>query len=508
MASDTLQEIAFTLPGMAKEDVYVESAVGFEALGRAYEFTVDVISRDQLSLEPMVGQSAKLEIRVLEEETVTYGVIASAETRDPTQNREFCYRFVIVPELAMLRYSAQNQVYGTDADVTVVEIVEKELSDANKSGSSTGSSRAVRSIQYEMRADKSSYPKLDFVLQYRESDFDFLCRMCEKFGIFFAFDHQGEKEKVIFCDRKEHFQQLGGKTLSHELPFRGSAQIRSTGEFAIRSFNGAYTTQTGTVQMREFYDVTPNVDLSVSESASFTGQGVRVDYGENYRTAPEGSALARRRVELLEAERLKFRGESNIPLIRPGLFFKLVDHPIDDFEKVYLITEVEHRITEQTPLGFSSPDKQSQPYTNRFTCVPMDSGYRPPLRTPKPVISGLLIAFIDGKGDGKRAELDEYGRYHVRIKDEESGLTSGQASHLMRKAEPYGGGSGYGSHSTLLNGTEVLLGFLHGDPDRPVIMGALSNAEQANPVTSSNYVVAHRTKTASGIVFQISDGAA
>lgn len=505
--SESPQEIALTLPGMQRDDIHVESAVGSETLSQAYEFTVDVISRNPLSLEQMVGKSAKLEIRVLEEETAVHGVVASAQTRDPTQNREFCYRFVLVPELAMLKYSGQNQVYGTDADVNVVEIVEKELSDATKQGSSTGSNRTARTIQYEMLADKSAYPKLDFVLQYRESDFDFISRMCEKFGIFFAFDHSGDKEKVLFSDRKEHFRKLTGRNLSEELPFRGAAQIRSQGEFSIRSFNASYSVQSGSVHLREYNDVTPNVDLSVSDNTSFVGQGVRVDYGQNYRTAAEGQFLARRRIELIEAERLTFKGESNIPAIRPGLFFKLIDHPIADFERLYVVTEVEHRIVEQTPLGFSSPDKHSEPYANRFTCVPFDAGYRPPLRTPKPVVSGLLIAFIDGEGDGKRAELDEYGRYHVRIMDEESGLTGGRASHLMRKAEPYGGGDGYGSHSTLLMGTEVLLGFLHGDPDRPVILGALSNAEQSNPVSADNNTVAHRTKTPSGIVMQICDGA-
>ncbi|MGX5851215.1 type VI secretion system Vgr family protein [Mesorhizobium sp. PL10] len=504
---ETLQELAITLPGMDRDAVHVERAAGREALGQAYEYTVDVISRDPLSLEPMVGKATKLEIRVLDEVAVTFGVVASVQSHDPTQKREFCYRFVIVPEFALLKYSAQNQVYGTDKDVTVVDIIENELNDANKAGSSTGSSRAARTIQFEMLADKSAYSKLDFVLQYRESDFDFICRMCEKFGLFFAFDHSGTRESILFYDRKEHFRKLCGRSLDENLPFRGSAQTRSTGEFAVRSFNAVYSVQSGSVHMREYNDETPNVGLSVSENTSFAGQGVRVDYGQNYRTAPEGQFLAKRRAEQLETERLQFRGESNIPLIRPGLFFKLVDHPISDFETLYVVIEVEHWIVQQTPLGFSTPDKQSQPYSNRFVCVPFDTSYRPPLRTPKPVINGFLIAFIDGEGDGKRAELDTYGRYRVRILDEESGLSGGKASYVMRKAEPYGGGDGSGSHSTLLVGTEVLLSFQHGDPDRPMIVGALSNAEKSNPVTDSNNNVAYRTRTASGVIHQICDGA-
>lgn len=508
MSNNPLQELAITLPGMDRNAVHVESVVGHESLGQAYEFTVDAISQKPLSLEQMIGKAAKIEIRVVDEEAVVHGVVGIAETRDPTQNREFCYRFRIVPELAMLKYSAQNQVYGTDKDVTVVDIVENELSDANKGGSKIASSRVARQLQHEMLADTSTYPKLDFVMQYRESDFAFISRLCEKFGIFFMFDHGGDREKIIFGDRKEHFRKVDGRTLSQDLPFRGSAQIRSRGDFAVRSFNAAYEAQSGTVSLREYNEETPKVDLSVSKNAAFTGQGSRVDYGENYRTKAEGQFLADRRAEELETRRLQFHGESNIPLIRPGLFFKLIDHPIDDFEQLYIITEVEHRITEQTPLGFSSPDKTEEPYVNRFTCVPFETGYRPPRVTPKPVISGYLSAFVDAAGDGKRAEIDKYGRYRVRIVDEESGLKDGKASFLVRKMEPYGGADGRGAHSTLLKDTEVALAFLGGDPDRPVIIGALSNAEMNNTVTGENQNVAHRTVTSSGIIHQICDGAA
>src|SRR5262249_34488288 len=156
-----------------------------------------------------------------------------------------------------------------------------------------------------------------------------------------------------------------------------------------------------------------------------------------------------------------------IPLLRPGLFFRLVDHPDSAFEKLYVVTEVEHGITEPTALGFTSSDKNAEPYFNRFTCIPFDVPFRPKVVTPKPVVHGVLVAFIDGDDSVRKAQIDEYGRYRVRIVDEESGLSGGKASHLVRKAEPYGGGDQYGSHSTLLVGTEILLSFVNGDPDRP-----------------------------------------
>jgi len=504
--SNSTQELKITITGVNQDQIYAEAITGREALSEVYEFVVDLISSKTIDLVDMPGKAATIKIRVLDEETTVQGIVASAESRNPTQNREFCYRFTIVPSLELLKYSSQNQVYGTDRDVTVIDIIKNELNDANKSGSRTGAQRVARGIDNQILADATSYAKLDFVMQYRETDFDFLSRLCEKFGIFYLFDHSGSKDKVVFCDRNQNFTKLSGRNLDSELPYRGDAQIRSQGDFAIRSFNARHTLQSGDVHLREFNEESPNVDLSVNASAKYNGHGVRVDYGENYRTVADGTFLAGRRVEQLAAAELRYQGESNIPLLRPGMFFKLTDHPDSSYDNMYVITEVEHRMCEPTPLGFSSSDRESEPYTNRFTCIAFNTQYRPELRTPKPVISGFLNGFIDGSEDAGRAEIDEYGRYKVRILDEESGLTSGRASHAVRKMEPYGGGDGYGSHSTLLVGTEILLGFMHGDPDRPVIVGAISNAEQSNPVSSSNSNVAHRTRTPSGTIFQICDG--
>lgn len=435
-----------------------------------------------------------------------YGIVTHALSRDPTPNREFSYRIVVAPELALLAHSSQSQTYGVDGPVTIVDVIGKEMRDANKAGSSTGSARGARNLDYETRISPADYPQISFAFQYRESDLNFLSRMCERYGIFFWFDHGGSKEKIIFGDRREHFAQLAGRRLGLELPYRSAQQIRSRGEFAVFSFNAHYSAQAGTIQLREYLDEAPNADLSVSQPAPFKGYGVQVGYGENYTTQGDGLFFAARRAEALASARLRFRGASNIPHLRPGTYFKLADHPIDTFAQQYVVVEVEHRVTEQTPLGFSAPDKEHVPYSNSFVCVPLDQGYRPPQRTPKPVVSGYLLAIVDGQGDG-RAELDSQGRYRIRLLDDESGRSGGHASHLVRKLEPHGGGDGYGTHFPLLVGTEVAVGFLRGDPDRPIILGALHNGENNSTVTSANHTV-NRIRTASGIVFQISDGSA
>ncbi len=501
-----LQELAIKIQGLPEEGVYVESLHGREGLSDVYAFVVDIISRQPIDVSSLLGKAGKVELKVVDEEMVVNGIISEAMALDPTPNREFCYRFVIAPELSLLKHSAQNQVYGTDRDMTVVDVVQGELVDANKAESRTAGNRTQRTIRSQMLVEPGNYPKLEFLMQYRESDFDFISRITEKFGIFYFFDTAGDKETVVFCDRKEHFRRMTGRSLTSDLPFRGGVQIRAQGDFAVRSFRSRYRVQSGAVELREYNDLTPTVDLCVSQATAFDGFGVWVDYAENYRAPADGRTIAQKRAEQLATARLEFEGESNIPLIRPGYFFKLVDHPDSAFEAIYVVTEVEHAIVEPTPLGFGAADRTSEPYRNRFRCIPFDTQYRPPFKTPKPVVGGFLLGVIDGENDTGRAELDDYGRYRIRIMDEESALTGGRASYWIRKLEPYGGGAGYGQHSTLLVGTEVLIGFLHGDPDRPVIMGAFSNAEQSNTVTGANRNVAHRMRTASGTILQISDG--
>jgi len=344
------QELSFTIKGLEDLKFYAESLSGREALSETYAFVVDVIARKPVDIEAVIGKPATITIKVAEEEAVINGIVSTAMATDPTASRDFCFRFTVEPEVSLMRLSGQNQVYSTETSVTVMDIVEKELSDANKAGSKTAGSRPSRTMNYEVLLDSASYPKLDFVMQYGESDFDFISRLCEKFGIFYMFDTSGSKETLLFCDRKEHFRKVDGRTVGLDLPFRGEMQTLSQGELAIRSFHAVCRAQTATVAMREYNDETPTVDLGVSHSAGFQGFGTRVDYGQNYRNPAEGRQLAQKRTELLETERLQYHGQSDIPNLRPGVFFKLVDHPDAALEKIYVVTEVQHDLTESLHL--------------------------------------------------------------------------------------------------------------------------------------------------------------
>ena len=141
-------------------------------------------------------------------------------------------------------------------------------------------------------------------------------------------------------------------------------------------------------------------------------------------------------------------------------------------------------------LTFATIDAAGAPklptaYTNSFECIPAKVLFRPALRTPWPRIHGFMNAHVDASGDGKTAELDEQGRYVVRLPFDLQAKDAGKGSPRIRMAQPYAGGR-YGMHFPLHKNTEVILAHKDGDPDRPVIVGSLSHPEALSPVADQN----------------------
>jgi type VI secretion system secreted protein VgrG len=167
------------------------------------------------------------------------------------------------------------------------------------------------------------------------------------------------------------------------------------------------------------------------------------------------------------------------------LKFPLGDHYRSDFNggPGQLLVEVSHKAS-QAYASTGAPNGPLQ-YENEFMSVPGDAPFRPERVTPWPRVAGFLHGAVDAGGDGKYAELDDQGRYKVKMPIDRSDRKDGKASRLIRMAQPYGG-AGMGFHSPLHKKTEVILGHAEGDPDRPVIVASVPNPETASVVTSAN----------------------
>ncbi|MFH1488435.1 MAG: type VI secretion system tip protein VgrG, partial [Pseudomonadota bacterium] len=238
------------------------------------------------------------------------------------------------------------------------------------------------------------------------------------------------------------------------------------------------------------------------------GRGDVYMYGEHFRTPEEGNALAKIRAEELLCREKRFFGESTIPFLRPGYLFDLQDHYRSNFNQKYLTIEIEHEGSQTAYLlagiqkGLSEVEQQPY-YRNSFVAMPAEVQFRPEQKTEKAHLYGTMSAKIDAAGSGKYAELDEQGRYKVILPFDLSDRKDGKASAYLRMAQPYAG-TDHGMHFPLHKGTEVLLTFIDGDPDRPIIQGAVPNPEMPSQVTSTDQTMSKIT-TAGGNKIHMED---
>jgi len=479
----TDSRFSFISDGLSPDTFGVVSFQGEEGLSRTYQFEAMLVSDNlEIDLAEVLQNPARFIIHRGDENDVAYhGILRHFEQLQEADGLCF-YRACLVPRLWWLSLTHHNQIF---LDKSVPEIVELVLKDGG-----------LTSVDYDFRL-RGSYGFLDYVCQYGESHLDFISRWCEREGIYYYFDQSGDAEKVVFTDTAiAHTQMPQGSELHYSPP--SGLDALHMGE-VVSFFNCRRSLTPGSIFLKDYNYMKPSLEVSGSASVSAGGRGQFYYYGGHIETPEEGTRLAQIRAESILCRREEFRGESSVPYMEPGFTFDLKDHYRGEFNQRYLATDIRH---EGSQAGYLMAGLQSQLseaerrvyYRNDFTVIPASVQFRPESRTQRPRIAGTIIARIDAAGSGKYAELDGHGRYKVVLPFDLSGRKDGKASAWVRMAQPYAG-SGHGMHFPLHKGTEVLLTFIDGDPDRPIIAGAVPNPETPSPVTADNQTMAAITSS-------------
>jgi type VI secretion system VgrG family protein len=499
------QQLEFTVDGLPSDTFTVFRITGREAISELFSFQIEVVSGDvDLTSRKVAGQGACLTLQRLGKSRSIHGMVERIELNGMTPHGDYVYRAVLVPRLHKLAMTRQNQIHGTIVAVSVREVLNDELTASSLKGSAvTKVSGRLGLNDFEIRLTRK-YPERDYIVQYDESDLAFISRLCEHYGIFYFFVHDNNRDAVVFGDSRITFPAIEG---SGSIAYRPPSGLADAAETAVFRFSGCTRMMPAQVCLRDYNYRIPNLTLEIDEVVDPDGHGIVVEYGSHFRTPEEGRALARVRAEELVGRKQVFEGASDNVLMTAGAVFDLTDHFHDRFNAGYLITWIEHEATQAIPgiAEFAGPDRQTS-YRNRFECLPKSVEFRPARVTPKPKMAGLTNAVVDAAGSGLRAELDETGRYKIRQQFDQRGEAAGQASRYMRKAEPYGGANS-GIHFPLLKNTEVILACVNGDPDRPIIVGAMQNSQSTSIVTSGSSTK-NRIQTTSGGLFEIDDGPA
>lgn len=476
--------LKFFTPALPPNTLHITSLQGRERISQPYRFDVELVSpkadvdaRAMLQNPALIGIKQGIPIRGGSQRGVQtlkmHGVLSSFEQAE--RNKDWVrYRASLVPRLARLGITQRTRIF---MDKTVPQIVEEVL---KESGSSPG--------DYEFRTGSREYSKREYVAQFQESDLNFVSRLLEHEGIFYYFLQGDDGEKVVFGDSiSAHEPILGEATLAYRPPgTTGAAWAAKGGEWldseTVTNLSCKLNLLPGAVVLNDYNHRTPSVGLKAEASAVATGFGLFYEYGDHYQTASEGKTLAQVRAEEIRCREEQYPGAGTCKSMRAGATFDLSDHYRSDFNRKYLIVDVKHRAEQPVTEGSGTI---SGSYQNEFVAIPSDIPFRPERRTPKPRIAGLVNARIDAAGDGQYAEIDEEGRYKVSFPFDLSGKGSGTASRWVRMAQPYSG-AGMGMHFPLHKGTEVAVAFVNGDPDRPIIVGSVPNAETGSPVKGGN----------------------
>lgn len=473
---------SFTSRALDAETFAVVTLQGQEGLGRCYRFDIELVTDNaEIDMESVLRHGATLTIHRQDGDDVRFnGMLCDFEQQHAAGDVVF-YRAVLVPRLWRLGLTHHNQVF---LDMTVKEMVEAVLKD----GGLTANDYAFKL--------QSEYPQQRYVCQYNESHLDFISRRLEREGIYYYFEQTESSEKIIFTDTAIAHQ---ARSQGSDLPYapQTAALMDADRNEVVLGLVCRQKPLPGTIRLKDYNYRKPSLEVAASATVDPTASGEVYLYGEHFDSPQEGERLANIRAQELICGKQTFIGDSTVPYITPGYTFTLDGHYRKSYNQKYLTLAVTH---EGSQTGFmiaglqaALADREKQTfYRNQFTAIAAAVQFRSPRNAPQPKITGTLNARIDAAGSGKYAELDEHGRYKVILPFDLSGRKDGKASAWLRMAQPYAG-AGHGMHFPLHKGTEVLLTFIEGNPDRPVIAAAVPNPEAPSPVTAADQTMAKIT---------------
>ena len=439
---------------------------GHESLSNLYEFQLELACDDSaIGFSDVVGQQALLTLEGEQAPRHVHGIVSRFEHKGSLP-RYTLYQATLVPLVWRLQHRRDNRIFQ---ELATPDILKEVLQKAG-----------VSSEHFDLRLS-SAYEPRNYCVQYRESDWDFLCRLMEEDGIFHFFEHHADKHVLVMGDDSSGCKPIAGNEM---LVFRHERGLVTEVD-QVLGFRFAEEIQSGLVSLRDFNFKKPALPMDAEHEADQDTDLEVYDYpGEYQEPAPgssaKGGGIAKLRLEEMQARRKLGQGESDCERLTPGAFFTLAEHSRGDFNIRYLLTRVEHRGDQPQVL-----DEEASPgafsYANSFVCLSEKVPFRPPRRTPRPVVRGVQTAFVVGPS-GEEIHTDEHGRVKVQFHWDRKGRRDDKSSCWVRVSQPWGGESWGGMFIPRI-GQEVVVDFIEGDPDRPLITGRVYNATSPPPYT-------------------------
>jgi type VI secretion system secreted protein VgrG len=480
--SQTERPLKITTP-LGPDILLLRAFQGHEEMSRLFGFHVDMVAdqKDEVRFDQIIGQSVTIEMRLMDDSKRYFNGIVNRFSQAQRDETFVHFRASIVPKFWLLSKITRSRVFQQHSVPDILKLVLLGFD-----------------VNYDITG---TYYKRDYVVQYRESDFDFASRLMEEEGIYYFFKHTDGNHQMMVSDNTSKHPVVPGQgtAIYEEL----SADVRS--DMRVSHWEKIQELRSGECTLWDHTFELPTNHLEAKEKTivavpvgkvvhklNLANDALEIyDYPGRYaqrfdsvdpsggnrpadiaHTFADRMRAVRLRMEQEEVLGIRIEGKSDCGNFSAGHKFTLDRH--FDADAGYLLMRVEHEASDESYRS-DQPDTSSFSYQNRFTCIPETLRYRPQLLTPVPVIQGTQTATVTGPA-GEEIWVDKYGRVKVQFHWDREGKMDANSSCWVRVAQVWAGKS-WGAFFWPRIGHEVVVAFEEGDPDQPLIIGSVYNAD-------------------------------
>ncbi len=437
-----------------------------EQLGRLPEFRVQLLSEDSdVKIADVLGKPMLVEMEMTDGGNRHFHGIVTRFGSVGWDGKYAKYEAIVHPWLWLLKKSATCRIFQ-----------EKSVPDIVKEVCSAYGGLASLSIS----SLSGTYDPVGYCVQYRETDFDFVCRLLEDVGIYFYFTYTDSSHTMVLADSYSTHTMIEGYD---GLKFTTNSRPGALYEESVSHWSASGEIQPSSYALN---------DYNFQKSSASTSGGLKTistieagfsqtayemyDYPGLYAEASDGSALAKARMERLHGQCEQIEAHTDARGLYAGGLFALEDHPRAEVNRKYLITGARYQIKGG---GYASGKVADANVECRFTAIGHTFPYRPLAVSRKPIVQGPQTAMVVGKA-GEEIWTDEFGRIKVQFHWDRAGKEDEHSSCWVRVSQTWAG-KGWGAMTVPRIGMEVIVSFLEGDPDRPLVTGCVYNSDAMPP---------------------------
>ena len=424
----------------------LDTAQGVEGISQLFGFTLTMrSSSNALKASDIIGKLATVTLSTDGGHKRYVNGIVSRFAYLGSSADFALYTAEIVPSMWLLTLGKDRVIYQNMSTPDIVSAVLKEFS-----------------VRFESKLSGNYSPR-EYCVRYDESAFDFISRLLEEEGIFYFFTHADGAHTLVLADSNSTFAVCPNAA---KLVMRNDA--KNLGDVnSIQRFEQNERLVIKSHAVDDYNYLTPSTALFAKVDGKTDHRGMDYEYPGRYQTLSEGQARARIRVQEHQSDSQFILGESQCPHLLPGTQFTLAEHLRGELNASHVVRTVRHHA-------------EREKYQNSFETVPPAVPFRPLRLTPRPVVLGNHTAKVVGSS-GEEIWTDQYGRIKVQFPWDRVGKKDDKSSCWIRVSQIWAGQS-WGALFLPRIGQEVLVSYLDGDPDRPLVTGSVYNAEQTTPI--------------------------